>query len=362
MLPNTFALVVVLHAYADWLRQTNIARAATCLVVATTVFRCDVLLLLFTIGITWLVRRDLSLTSAMKVGLLAGIVSLLITLPLDSLLWQRWVWPEGEVFYYNAILGKSTDWGTSPWHWYGMTAIPKAMLFTIFLVPLSVMRLPSLRFDTTWCPFLLPIVGFVGLYSCLGHKEMRFLFPILPILNLAAAVGMARLHRWRFPAKDKTCSFIARLAFLAGVGALLVTWLGSMVFLQVSRRNYPGGQALEIITRHLEENYSAGSNAAASVRVWMDVASAMSGVSLFGQRDALYRTGVQIWDKAGYEHENTAHSLEGYTHLLSEDKDVQGFHVVDVAQGHPRLDLRRASIVTEDAIYVLERDGWDPTS
>jgi alpha-1,6-mannosyltransferase len=185
------------------------------------------------------------------------------------------------------------------------------------------------------------------------------MFPIMPILNLVAAVGMARLHRWTFPAKDKTCSLIAKLAFLGGVGALLVTLLGSMVFLQVSRHNYPGGQALELITKHLEEN---ADGSAAAVRVWIDVASAMSGVSLFGQRDALYRTGVQIWDKAGYEDENTVHSLEGYTHLLSEDKGVQGFHVVDVAQGHPRLDLPGASIVTEDAIYVLERDGWDPTS
>jgi alpha-1,6-mannosyltransferase len=270
-------------------------------------------------------------------------------------LWQRWVWPEGEVFYYNAILGKSSDWGTSPWHWYVTNAIPKAMLLTLFLVPLALVRIPSLRFDNTWCPFLLPIAGFVGLYSCLGHKEMRFMFPIMPILNLAAAVGMTRLHQWAFPAKDKTRSLLAQLAFLSCVGALLVSFAGSMAFLQVSRLNYPGGEALSLITKHLEQN-----NHVTDARVWIDVASAMSGVSLFGQREAIYHTGVRTWDKAGYEDENRARSLQGYTHLLSEDKDVPGFHVVNVAQGHPYLDLRHARIVTDDAIFILERDGYDP--
>jgi len=351
MLPNTFALVVILHAYTEWLAG-NIGRAAACLVMATAVFRCDILLLLFTVGLTWLIRGDLSVVKAIQVGVLAGVASLLLTVPLDSLLWQRWVWPEGEVFYYNAILGKSSDWGTSPWHWYLSSAIPKAMLLTLFLLPLSVLRIPSLQVDTTWLPFLVPIAGFVALYSCLGHKEMRFLFPIMPILNLAAAVGMMRLHQWAFPAKNKSSSLIAKLAFLAGVACLLVTLLGSIIFLQVSRHNYPGGEALELATKHLETTDRGESTA----RVWIDVASGMSGVSLFGQRDALYRTGVQTWDKGGYEEENAAHDFKDYTHLLSEEKDVTGFHVVNVAQGYPRIDKRTVSIVTEDAIYVLERD------
>ena len=360
MLPNTFALVIVLHAYAEWIQGTNnanatIKRAAACLVVATAVFRCDILLLLFTVGLTWLIRGDITELEAVQVGTVAGAFSLLTTVPLDSVLWGRTVWPEGEVFYYNAILGKSSDWGTSSWHWYLTSAIPKAMLLTTFLVPLAWTRIPTMRFDATWLSFLLPAVGFVALYSCLGHKEVRFLFPVMPIFNLAAAAGMTRLHQWAFPAKGKTPSWIAKVAFLAGVGSLLVTLLGSSIFLQVSRHNYPGGEALELITKHLEEKAIDNGD---SARVWIDVASAMSGVSLFGQRHASYRTGVKTWDKAGYEVENEARGFEQYTHLLSEDKNVPGFHVVGVAQGHPRIDTRRSTIVTENAIYVLERDEW----
>jgi hypothetical protein len=97
----------------------------------------------------------------------------------------------------------------------------------------------------------------------------------------------------------------------------------------------------------------------AEARLWIDVASSMSGVSLFGQRNAMHRTGIQVWDKGGYEEENTARDFEGYTHLLSEKKDVPGFRVVDVARGHPRIDKRRLSIVTQDAIYLLERNDWN---
>ena len=58
--------------------------------------------------------------------------------------------------------------------------------------------------------------------------------------------------------------------------------------------------------------------------------STMSGVSLFCQYDFLYHTGVQVWDKGGYKEENYALNLENY--MLSKEREVPGFHVMEIVQ------------------------------
>ena len=461
MLPNTFALIIVLHSYRYWI-SGNITYAATGLVTATTVFRCDILLLLGCVGLVWLLRRQLSLVTAIQIGILTGVACLLVIVPLDTMLWQREfpLWAEGEVLYYNAILGKSSNWGTSPWYWYVANAMPKMMLMTIVLLPLSCCRIveylmlweqririslqrggrqqqltatsskASTATTTSWfqllCPpsptlhvwldnmsylqYLTPILGFIGLYSCLGHKEVRFIFPVMPIFNMGAAMGMSRLihccqqHDSSMESsKDKLQSWIiARFAYCCGLLSLLVTLIGSIIFVAVSMKNYPGGYALTKLVEHVvslqhqQEQQQMATTTSQPVVVHVDVASAMSGVSLFGQRTATWCTTSShssniewIFDKAGYEEENrlldekekerslnrdgssddedivasgAAALSSRFSHILTEDPTKLAmsnhYHILHVIQGLPRLDIRHGRIMTEDAIYILERNDW----
>ena len=399
MLPNTFALVIVLFMYSDWI-DGKIQRAAAKLVFATAVFRCDLLLLLFTLGLTWIGMGQLSILNALKVGILTGIVSLITTAPLDSILWQRLLWPEGEVFYFNTILGKSKEWGTMPWHWYFSSAIPKSMLFTLLLTPFAFIRISNVLsacqqwmarrdkrkddsnfalvalLDFQWLQYILPSVAFICIYSCLGHKEMRFIFPALPLLNLAAAAGMCRLSEASFSTtkgRKKPLSMFHRAMFAGGIFCLLGTYMASLVFVAVSRLNYPGGEGLRVLARHIEQqqqqqnNDDEVSSSLKSVHVHVDVAAAMSGVSLFGQKAAELQSPNIRWtfSKGGYEEEHAMDGNDSYdkfTHLITENANTaaaaavpESFRVISTIQGQPRLNIRNAKISTQDTIYVLEK-------
>ena len=108
---------------------------------------------------------------------------------MDSVFWETGMWAEGVVFWYNAILGKSVNWGVSPFHWYFTRAIPKALMFALFFIPFAFDKINYKRAIR----LLLPILCFVIIYSKLPHKELRFIFYALPILNLVAAMGLSNV-------------------------------------------------------------------------------------------------------------------------------------------------------------------------
>jgi alpha-1,6-mannosyltransferase len=227
-------------------------------------------------------------------------------------------------------------------------------------------------FDGTWPPFLLPALGFVALYSFLGHKEVRFLFPALPLFNLCAAAGLDRLHIAALTTtKDKSPTKLARLLYAAGLASLVASLAASTTFGVVSTWNYPGGQALDQLGRHLARQEQR--HVAKKARIFVDVSAAMTGVSLFGQRQVQqtleHDYASVVFVKAGYE---TQHRIDGesssssspsspyatFSHLLTEAASVEGFHIIGTARGNPRLDLKRLRIITEDAIYIQQNDQW----
>ncbi len=68
--------------------------------------------------------------------------------------------------------------------------------------------------------------------------QVRFLFPVLPLFNVAAAAGLMRLYRNRRKGLFWQGLWLTALALLAGSAAAAV------LMTAVSRCNYPGGYAL----------------------------------------------------------------------------------------------------------------------
>jgi alpha-1,6-mannosyltransferase len=89
-LPNTTALVLAVLAIAHWVDDTE-------------PWLTMALLLLFS--------RRMRLWHIASVGLAAAALSLVATVLVDSWFWGRWLWPEGEVFWFNTVLGRCASSG-----------------------------------------------------------------------------------------------------------------------------------------------------------------------------------------------------------------------------------------------------------
>jgi len=111
-----------------------------------------------------------------------------LTIFVDSYFWQRWLWPEGEVLFFNTVLNRSADWGVQPFWWYFGSALPRALLAAL---PFAILGMILER--RLWT-YMAPPAIFVLLYSFLPHKELRFIIYVVPLFNLAAASFLARWY------------------------------------------------------------------------------------------------------------------------------------------------------------------------
>ncbi|KAG5009671.1 hypothetical protein JHK87_018186 [Glycine soja] len=111
-LPNILALGLVNLAYGYWFRGRFYA-ALNSLIFTTTVFRCDMLLLLCPIGLQLLLTKKVSVWGALKHCTGMALFCIGLTILVDSIMWKRLLWPEFEVFWFNSVLNKSSEWGVS---------------------------------------------------------------------------------------------------------------------------------------------------------------------------------------------------------------------------------------------------------
>nr|KJB65364.1 hypothetical protein B456_010G092100 [Gossypium raimondii] len=116
-----------------------------------------------------------------------GSVVLGITCLLDRLMYDSWVLVPLNFLKFNFLSSGGDYYGTHKWHWY-FTQGFTVMVFTF--LPFCVAGIIKSKY---WKLSGL-ILWVLGLYSILGHKEFRFVLPVLPISLIFAGYSLAALE------------------------------------------------------------------------------------------------------------------------------------------------------------------------
>lgn len=329
-LPNMFAFFLTTWAFSFLLspqgasatRQAKIRavgriRVALCLLAfAGVVFRAEVALLLAAVSLYLVVAPLATAERIVRTVSVAVLVALALSVPIDSYFWQTFPpmpsWPELQGFLFNVVNGQASEWGTSPWHYYFKSALPRLLLNPLtyfFLIPLALRR-PATKGPASLLVW--PSLIFVAVYSLQPHKEARFVLYVVPPLTAAAALGADQLtksvqrHQERNAsiqaqnaqnAKDGkptntagSSGLVTKLMWYALVLSIPISFAASTAMLLVSALNYPGGEALAALRSFASADAALAAAAAAAspsdapfvVSAHADVLSCMTGVTLFG--------------------------------------------------------------------------------
>ncbi|KAI5779247.1 Alg9-like mannosyltransferase family-domain-containing protein [Geopyxis carbonaria] len=111
----------------------------------------------------------------------------------DHAYYGEWTFPPITFLKFNVIHSLSAFYGRNDWHYYLSQGLP--LLLTAFL-PISLyaiytslrtlrVRSPSFQIATT-------ITFVTAVYSLIAHKEVRFIYPLLPMLHALTAKSLQR--------------------------------------------------------------------------------------------------------------------------------------------------------------------------
>ncbi|RVX66359.1 hypothetical protein B0A52_09967 [Exophiala mesophila] len=262
---STVALRFFLPSPTSTMSPTKRTRLALYLLtLATVVFRSELALLLAAHAIYILIRSStianaVSLVRTTFIPAIAAamVVGLCLTVSIDTFFWQSksLLWPELASFVSNIFpsdhgLGASA-WGTSPWHWYFTSAIPRLVLnpLLLLLIPYS-MTMPV---ASSVAHSLTPSLIYIVLYSFLPHKETRFLFPIVPPLTASIAIIVGHITTRnpqsdaRKPVSAMTSTVNTLVSDILVSSTVLTALVSHLVVLPLSAQTYPGGHAVSLL-------------------------------------------------------------------------------------------------------------------
>ena len=174
---------------------------------------------------------------------------LFVSALMDRLYYQQWTFPPLRFLYFNIAQSLAVFYGRNDWHYYISQGYP---LLLTTLLPFGVTGIYQSLFppDTppqysSYSPFMKAIkhqlastsllVPFV--LSFISHKEVRFIYPLLPILHVLAAAPFTTFFLPAVsPAIQRTSQFPPRQIIF---GLLIFTNIFIAIFTTTSHQTAP---------------------------------------------------------------------------------------------------------------------------
>ncbi|KAK8969474.1 Dol-P-Man:Man(7)GlcNAc(2)-PP-Dol alpha-1,6-mannosyltransferase [Platanthera guangdongensis] len=128
-----------------------------------------------------------------------GILVFALTCLLDWWMYGSWTFVAINFLKFNFFSSGGDYYGTHVWHWYFTQGFP-VMIFTFLPYTLfGILKSNEWRLSGL-------LAWVLGLYSKLGHKEFRFVLPVLPLALIFSGYSLAELsqsmhfrpRKWRF--------------------------------------------------------------------------------------------------------------------------------------------------------------------
>ncbi|HEY5282358.1 MAG TPA: hypothetical protein VIM14_06170 [Polyangia bacterium] len=190
-------------------------------------------------------RRSLRAAACVAVGLC-------LILLLGGLFdWATWGRPFQSVIAYlrfNLVEGGANQWGVAKRGFYFRVILSANGPGLLILVGGFFAGLRR-----TW-PVALPALLFLGVHSAIPHKELRFLYPVLPLFLLCAAVGLAMLvARLPFPRRRQVAATAALASSLAVIFAVSACYASFRDIGQAMDLPAFGGPSSSLVWRAFDE-------------------------------------------------------------------------------------------------------------
>lgn len=189
---------------APMLRSLWSLRASLCLAALAVVLRPTNVLIWATIVFFTFTRVSLQGPSPLSLSMVLTLVreavmcgSLILALSAgsDRLYFGFWTFPAYNFLNFNLSKSLAVFYGRNPWHYYILQGLP---LICTTSLPFAVAALykPTEHVTSTQQSNVLRTLAYtvfttVGALSLISHKEVRFIYPLLPALSVLAAPSAA---------------------------------------------------------------------------------------------------------------------------------------------------------------------------